>query len=134
MSWPGLFWDGQASWPVHPTRKKGRPSRSGPSITHAPPYQKKNRKPNCIIREKFTCDVIRPKELLPNDVLGAANIGVLNAFNASARNCPLNFSRIEKLLNIDTSQLAWPGPRISSAREMLPNVPCGEVENAFLLI
>ena len=76
--------------------------------------------------------MIRPKELLPNDVFGAANIGVFIAFNASARNCPLNFSKIEKLLKIDKSQLACPGPRISRVRAMLPNAPSGEVENAAL--
>ena len=86
--------------------------------------------PNCIIREKFTCDVMRPNELLPNEVLGAANIGVLKAFRASARNCALNFSVMEMLLKIDRSQLACPGPRIFSVRATLPNAPCGAVVKA----
>ena len=90
--------------------------------------------PNCIMREKFTCDVIRPNELLPNDVLGAANIGVLNALSASARNCPLNFSVMEMLLKIEMSQFACPGPRISSVREMLPNVPRAAVVKAAALM
>ena len=40
------------------------------------------------MRAKLTCDVIRPKLPLPNDVLGAANIGVLNPLSASAGTAP----------------------------------------------
>src|SRR2546427_11480912 len=75
------------------------------------------------MREKFTCEVMRPKLPLPNDVLGAANVGVLNAFRASARNCTLNRSTMETFLKIERSQLACPGPRISSVRAILPKVP-----------
>ena len=62
------------------------------------------------------------RDMHPHDTVvrfGAANIGVLNAFSASARNCPLNFSTMLKLLNTERSQLAWPGPRMSSVRARL---------------
>ena len=44
--------------------------------------------PNCIILEKFTCEVIRPNELYLRRS-APRNIGVLNAFSAFARELSL---------------------------------------------
>ena len=58
--------------------------------------------------------MILPNEPEPNEVLGAANIGVLNAFSASARNWPRKVSVNRKPLKIEASQFGCPGPRKSS--------------------
>jgi len=58
-------------------------------------------------REILSWEVMRPKEADPYEVLGPSNIGVLNTFNASARNCALKRSVIGTVLWIDISQLAW---------------------------
>ena len=58
---------------------------------------------------------------VPNCVLGFANSGVLNKFNASARNSALNLSAIAKFLNSETSQFTNPGPRLPIDRATFPN-------------
>jgi hypothetical protein len=57
MSWSGIF--------CPPNRKKAAPFSERPRSHTMSSYQKKNRMPNCIILAKFTCEVMRPKELLP---------------------------------------------------------------------
>ena len=74
--------------------------------------------PNCMTRiaarrlrispTRGASGVIEASETNPR-LLGWPKYGVLEALNASARNCTLIFSVTAKFLNSEKSRLRWPG-------------------------
>src|SRR5260370_7073498 len=96
--------------------------------------QNDSRRAKSTNRGKLPCERTLPKLLLPNEVFGERNSGVLRAFKASNRNWARKRSWIVKFLNKDMSQLKIPGPPSAMVRLTLPYVQPGEVKNAAGLL